>query len=292
MRAIVGVDTQGACESALDLFTKLQFPNPELALIHSANPVMAFAPANLNSESADAYRKLVETQGAEALEKVTRSAEARGLATRSKIVFGSAAEGLIAEAESFDAELVCVTATHTGKWSSTYLGSVSRALAISCPRSVLVTKGELKTNEPLKVVIATDHSAYADKCVEKFISLRPAGVSEVHVVCAYDIDDHEADVLHKNLPMLGGMVDSYIEDTTAEMNRKVVGMLVAAGYVATDRVVRGAANDAIRQAMQDTRADLLVLGSQGHGFVERFMLGSTSLHQVIAEPYPVLVVRA
>ena len=36
---------------------------------------------------------------------------------------------------------------------------------------------------------------------------------------------------------------------------------------------------------------LMILGAQGHGFIERLLIGSTSLHQVAAEPYPVLVLR-
>jgi nucleotide-binding universal stress UspA family protein len=44
--------------------------------------------------------------------------------------------------------------------------------------------------------------------------------------------------------------------------------------------------------MQETHSELLVLGSQGHGFMERIALGSTSLEQAIKQPYSVLVVRA
>jgi nucleotide-binding universal stress UspA family protein len=44
--------------------------------------------------------------------------------------------------------------------------------------------------------------------------------------------------------------------------------------------------------MLDTQADILVMGAQGHGFVERVFIGSVSLHQALYEPYPVMIVRA
>jgi hypothetical protein len=37
---------------------------------------------------------------------------------------------------------------------------------------------------------------------------------------------------------------------------------------------------------------LLILGAQGYGFWERLMVGSISFHQAIAEPHPVLILRA
>ena len=39
-------------------------------------------------------------------------------------------------------------------------------------------------------------------------------------------------------------------------------------------------------------ADLLVLGAQGHGFLERLTTGSVSLDQAVARPYSVIVMRA
>ena len=44
--------------------------------------------------------------------------------------------------------------------------------------------------------------------------------------------------------------------------------------------------------MAEEQADLLILGSHGHGALERLALGSVSFHQVVATPHNVLVVRA
>ena len=44
------------------------------------------------------------------------------------------------------------------------------------------------------------------------------------------------------------------------------------------RFVRGRPNDVIRQTMHDTGADLLVMGAQGHGFIDRVLIGSYDEH--------------
>lgn len=293
MRAIVGVDAQGTYKPALCLLASLGFPEPHVNLVFAADPTMPFQPPyGADAASQAEYTKVVQNIALLALEQASQDCCGRQLNSLQRLVFGAPANMLISEAENTKAELVAVCATHSGQWSNSFLGSVSRALTISSPTTVLVAKGDIPATGPLKAVLATDHSAYADRCVDKLIQLAPKGITDITVACAYDIDDHESELLHRNLAMLGGMVDQFIEDTNIEKTQKVVDKLKGAGYNAMSRVVRGNPNDVIRDAMQEAGANILVLGAQGHGFVERLMVGSVSLNQVISEPYSVLVLRA
>jgi hypothetical protein len=184
-------------------------------------------------------------------------------------------------------------ATHPRSlWSPSFVGSVSRSLAISCDASVLIAKGKIPEGRKLKAVLATDHSDYSTRWIDRFLQMKPAGIGEIQVVTAYDIDDHEAEILHRNLPSLGGLVDTWIEDRLCDRNCELIDKLTEAGYRAKCRVVKGDANDVIRRTMQDAQADLLIVGAQGHGFLERVLIGSVSLHQAVYEPYPGLIVRA
>ena len=56
-------------------------------------------------------------------------------------------------------------------------------------------------------------------------------------------------------------------------------------------VQEGESNEVIRNAMTSSGADLLIMGAQGHGFLDRLVIGSTSHHHFVAEPYPVLLLR-
>jgi hypothetical protein len=55
--------------------------------------------------------------------------------------------------------------------------------------------------------------------------------------------------------------------------------------------LRGEVNATLRELMRTEQADLLVLGAQGHGFLDRMRSGSVSFHQVVGESYSVLVLR-
>ncbi|KAF7067701.1 hypothetical protein CFC21_073552 [Triticum aestivum] len=59
----------------------------------------------------------------------------------------------------------------------------------------------------------------------------------------------------------------------------------------TAAVVEGDAKDAICQAVEDMRADLLVLGSRGLGMIKRAFLGSVSDYLAHHARCPVLIVK-
>ncbi|WP_158409254.1 universal stress protein [Fimbriimonas ginsengisoli] len=294
MKAVVGIDLNGAYKPAIKLLARFRFEKPESTLAHFVNPVPAYFPMDVVAagQLQSDYVKALENAGRIALDASKDEACMRDLKPRCTLRFGPAATGLSDIADQTHSDIVAVGAGQGSLWSTSFLGSVSRGLAIGCHASILVSKGPIRDGAPLKVVLATDHSPESERWIRKFLSWHAKGISEIHVVTAYQISDHEAHILQANLPALGGMVDTWIEDHLQSLNDRLVAKLQAAGYVATSRVGAGTANDVIRQAMQDTQADVLVIGAQGHGFAERLFIGSCSMHQVVAEPYPVLVVRS
>jgi nucleotide-binding universal stress UspA family protein len=293
----MGVDAADEFKPVLYLLNALGFPQAHLTLVHAANPQWTYTPAlpvdpmvitDLTTE--------VENVGRRALDEARDVACRIGLPTKSMLTFGSPAEVLTKEAEAEHADLIAVCATHHGMWSTSFLGSVSRVLTTSSPVSCLVAKGGPKLakpnfTRPLKAVFATDHSAFSERCLEWFLKAKPEGIGAIHVVSAYDLTDYEEDTLNRNLPVLGGNVVEWVEETVEANNRRVADRLEQVGYKVTHEAVRGRPDDALREAMQDSHADLMIVGAQGKGFLERALIGSVSLHQVVSEPYPVLVIR-
>ena len=292
MRIIVGVDEAGAYKPAVKLLGQLHFQNPAVLLLHAADVGLAL-PGNqpVSPESHEEYSKAIQNMGLRALDEAKDVACSWDLNVRSKFVFGKAARTLISEAGVAQADLVVVCASHRGIWSTSFLGSVSRAVSIYCRSSVLIAKGEITSKRPLRAVFATDHSAYADAALNRFIKLGSHGIDEVHVVSAYEVDDNEAEALQLNLPMIGGDVDRYLGEVVRSCNEICCAKLQTAGYKTSSIVAKGSPTDVIRQAMQNTSADLLIVGAQGGGAMEEVLIGSVALHQVAAEPYPVLLVR-
>lgn len=297
MKVILGVDTGNDFKPALHLTQAIGFSNAHVSLVHAANPQWAYTPAlpvdpmvitDLTTE--------VENVGRRALDEARDVACRIGLAAKAVLTFGSPAEILIKEAESEKADLIAVCATHHGMWNTSFLGSVSRVLATSSPVSCLVAKGGGKLGNPqykrpLKAVFGMDHSPFSERCLDWLIKFKPVGIDEIHLVSAFELADYEEETLNRNLPVLEGKIADWVEETVRTANKRSAEKLEAAGYRVTTHVVRGRPNDALREGMQDGHADLMIVGAQGKGFLERALIGSVSLHQVVAEPYPVLVIR-
>jgi nucleotide-binding universal stress UspA family protein len=294
MKAIIGIDNQFAYRSALQLLASLKFDKPEVTMVHAVDTRVPFVPLGLNPtfEIQADFAQASENLGRQALDTAHDDACARNIQTKRVLTYGGAVDTILRAAEDRDADLVAVGTEPRSMWNPSFLGSVSRSLVIGSKSSVLVAKGRIPEGRKLKVVMATDHSDYSNRWFEAFLKMRPKGIGEITVVTAYELDDQDQAILRRNVPTLDGMVTEWIDDRLADRNCEWVDRLTEAGYRAQCRVMRMNANDAIRRAMQDSQADLLVMGAQGHGFLDRLLIGSVSLHQAMYEPYPVLIVRA
>ncbi|RYG48223.1 universal stress protein [bacterium] len=291
-RILVGVDYNGTYGPTLDQIKRLRFPKPHLGLIHVATDRLPIPPVfkevvGIREQFADAALHLAQS----ALAGATNRACGKGFPCEARLLHGNVAERLIEEAEKTRSDLVAVNATHHGFVGQSFIGSVSRALVLGSGASVLVTKDHRSPRAVFRAVFATDHSPFADRCLERFLQLMPEGIQEIHVVSAWQVDDREAAIFGKNLASLGGDADRWIEDGVKALNRDVCERLTEGGFLAFPYVRRGSTNTVIHDAMLDLKADLLVVGSQGHGAMTRDIVGSVSLHQTMAEPYPVLIVR-
>ena len=87
-------------------------------------------------------------------------------------------------------------------------------------------------------------------------------------------------------------LDAAITDYAHETMREVVQRLSASGCSVEGLVLRGRAASAIIDAARDFRAELVIVGSRGHGTIASLVLGSVSSEIVDHASCPVLVARA
>jgi nucleotide-binding universal stress UspA family protein len=292
MVAIIGVDGEGAYRPAARLYSRL-FPGSQAVMVHAVNPTMLYAPIGMvpSFQTEVDYVSILEEAGHTTADRAAAEAREHGLNATPVLAIGSAAESLMREADARNAALIAVANTRKGAFGTLFSGSVSRGLATGSGKSLLVAKEGVRDEGPVRAVLATDHSAYANDAIDRFVQMRPSGIERIDVVTAFELNDYEASLVHLNFPQLGEKVQEWADDKLKEMGNDVVERLRAAGYTADCRVVYGHPNDAIRETMRETGAELLIVGAQGRGFIDRLFIGSVSLHQVVAEPYSVLVVR-
>ncbi len=293
MRILLGIDTYNAYPPAVQMVLNLGFPSPEVDLVHVIESVLSdgsFPDLRENHPLTQISREH-ERQGREALDSAASAFSAAGIHSRTFLEKGSVARTLIDHADRERCEIVVARTEAKGYYGSLFFGSVAKGLMIGAHQSLLIVKGENVPARHLKVVIATDHSPYCERSIDLFAAMAPQGIDHVTVMTANEMSAGVAALLVNDLPDLKGVAPHWIREKMEERNLAICEKLSPLGANCESRIVDGHPNDAIKQVMEETRADLLIVGAQGHGFFERLTIGSKSFHQVVNEPYSVLVLR-
>ena len=293
MKAIVGVDRDGLYRNAIRLFCRFQFPKPQTVLVHAADPALPVPglPFDVTGTVQEEVTKSVLEAGEALLDEAQDEACALGMCTEVSLQLGTAAAALLHYAKDHASDLIAVTSARKGAFGSLFFGSVSRSLALSAHCPVLVAKGTIHPRGKLIGVFATDHSVFATRSINRFLEMKPKGFEHVIIATAYDVDDESARLLHANLAHHGGMVEEWIEEQMNGLGQPLVERFREAGISAEYRAIQGHPNDVLRRLMEQSGADVLMMGAQGHSFMEHLVIGSISMHQVVAEAYPVLLMR-
>lgn len=293
MKAIVGVDTTGTYEPALRLFARLNFPNSDLTLFNAADLVFPYTSFGV-PVTVDATNQFVDglqEAGEAAVAEAKVIAESYGLSVKTKVKSGPCVLMLLDQAEAMGADLIALASTRKGALATFFSGSMSRSIVTSARVPILVGKEGIRNEGPVDAVLATDHSAYVEKAIDQLLQFAPKGIGKIHVVTAYEVSSKEAELFHANLPAIGNDIDQFIREKAEERCKALVGKLAQHGYDADYSLVHGDPNRAISDAMAKTQSELLIMGAQGHGFIDRLFVGSVSFHQLVAEPHSVLILR-
>jgi len=147
----------------------------------------------------------------------------------------------------------------------------------------------------MKILVSTDGSGYNKTAVEEFACKPfPAG-TQILVVSAYN---HSSFIMSTAAPM-GGLTGYYeqldssakkygedaVENTAAILRNKNAALLI------TTHVIKGSPKHVILEESEKFGADLIVVGSHGHGSLERFLLGSVSQAVAMHADCSVLIIR-
>ena len=146
----------------------------------------------------------------------------------------------------------------------------------------------------MKILIATDGSKYGTAALEQGCELAAnMPMSEIMLVTAYELPGPIAAEPYVSAPIYTQEIvenlSTAAESVLASARRTVARTCPAVPV--NVREVRGSAASAIVDEAADWGADLIVVGSHGHGFWGRTLLGSASDEVVHHAPCSVMVVR-
>lgn len=149
----------------------------------------------------------------------------------------------------------------------------------------------------MKVLLATDGSAYSEKAVKEFCRFfRPAESSAIRIVSAVETAKPAAAEPFGVSAEYYLKMDDLAKKQAAEFIDRAEQILrdnlAAETDVEIDRaVLMSAPKTAITEEAESWGADLIVVGSHGYGFWERMLLGSVSDAVIHHAPCSVLVIR-
>jgi nucleotide-binding universal stress UspA family protein len=293
MRILVPVDLSGCHQAVYDCLESLAFQDPQIDLI---SVVSVAAPTATNFEALyAAYNQEVAESlkecGESALNLARQDAEKRGLEVCTNLVYGYPAPMIAQSADALGCELIAIGADRRDAVSRFMHGSVTMNVASGAHQSLLISRTDLHPKDRVSAVFATDHSDYANRCLDRLLSWKP-NIAHIQVLTAYEPVGHESARAGRIEAISETETGGLIEDRLREKTEAVAAKIRAAGIPANATVVRSDVHTAIQATMRDHGANLLILGAKGHALWERMLIGSTTMHQLLSEPHSLLILRA
>ena len=136
-----------------------------------------------------------------------------------------------------------------------------------------------------KVIWATDGSEHADRAMPLAVQVAETDGAELHVV----------HVAEKLVGPRAANMDAFAneDEIKAKVQRQAKAIAAESGLKISIDIVAGLGNrigDRISEIAQDTGADLIVVGTRGHGALGAFILGGVTERLLHVSPCPVLSV--
>jgi len=205
---------------------------------------------------------------------------------------------IVAAAEEMRADLV-VTGTHGRSGAERFiLGSVAEKLVRRLPCPVLtVCHEEGRTWETPgligRILCATDFSEAASHALKFSLALAASTQAEVTLLHAVEIFPDLGEAVYRAaLPEVQPLRAELQRKAAQQLDETLVSVRRDDHTVhVTPRVVVGRAYKEILWVAAEERADLIVIGAQGHGPIEHMISGSNAQHVIRRATCPVLTVR-
>ncbi len=293
MKIVLGVDDAARAKDTADLLQALRFQSASIDVVHVLDGRSeSYYPVDRHRPDLIArYMRMQEDNANELLAGTWKELQGRDFVeVTSNVLMGYLSNKLLDYCAQTSADVLAVASSDKGPVEGILIGSVTRKAVIAAPCSVLVSKRRVEPRRPLKVVLATDHSPYANKCIDTFVRWAPRGIGRVTVATVFP--EQLVKAMTSVVENFKADVSDWVRAELERTNLEVIERLSGLGAECKSRVESGFVVETLERVMKEEDADLMVLGAQGHGFVERMTLGSVSLDQAVKKPYSVLIVRA
>ena len=210
---------------------------------------------------------------------------------------GSPNSVILDEAEKFGADLIVVGSHGYGLVERFLLGSVSHAVALHARCSVEIVRPRKLAENGWKILLAIDGSEKSEAAVDSVALQSFPEESEVRVITVV-----EPSYSPSAYPMEGVYTGVFaeIEKSECDRSQRVIERIAAKlrtentsnGIKISTKVLQGGAKITILEEADAFEPDLIVVGSHGHGTMERLLLGSVAQAIALHAKCSVKIVRS
>ncbi len=287
-RILIASDGSRSAQAALA--TAVKFPWPASSRVRTVIARSSWLPA----DSAEA-RAAVEKSFQDAADAARRALARRW--PESKVVFLDVppVDAILGEAEYFKASLIVLGWRGHGTFRRLLAGSVSRSVAARAHCPVLVVREAASTVR--RLVVGFDGCPNAERALEFLGSLEPERGSRVVLVNVVEPVSVPASV-----GRFSSSVRADVHRGAAALNKERyqqgqaavaagAARLERSGWTVKSEVRVGATLASLLKAVEEHRADVLVLGARATSGLERALLGSVANGALDRSPVPVLLVH-
>lgn len=202
---------------------------------------------------------------------------------------------IVSQAEEMPADLVVMGTHGRGGLEHLFLGSVAEKLIRRLPCPVLtVCHEEGRTWQAPglinRILCATDFSETSAEALHMALAFADAGQAHLTLLNVVEGAPDFGDPTYIALPYMGPMRQD-LEKAVRERLQKMADEAAGTGVKIDARVAFGRAYREILRIAAEDRADLVVVGAQGHGVIEHMLSGSNAQHVIRGATCPVLTVR-
>ena len=291
MNVLLATDGSASAESAEALVSAIPWPEGthiEVLCVDQLLEAEVDLPLDRAAASHAAARAEIEGR----LAALTQRLVATGCAVRARIVFGRPASTIAAEAGQLDSDLVVVGSHDRGPLASFALGSVAAEVVDHAPCPVLIAR----RSSLGPIVLGQDGSAGARQAEDLIMKWRFLARGPVHVVSASPLIPpwHMTVDAGMSPAMDGDLIQEVIDERRAASRRAAaasVTRLLEAGVRANALVRDGQPVDVLLDAIAETGASLVAVGSRGNTGIARLLLGSVARSLLYRTTCSVLITR-
>jgi nucleotide-binding universal stress UspA family protein len=227
------------------------------------------------------------------LQQFVATVGATDIAVDLKLGEGDVVHEIVEEARAGGADLIVIGTHGRSGFERLVLGSVAHKLLRKASCSVLtVPPASAAPPAPrlfARILVATDFSGAADRAMTYAFSLAQEAEAHLTVVHVVEMPATTGEWVYSTNDMTK-LVGEVMRISAERLSAAVPGT-VREWCDVKERLETGRPDREILRAAAEERAALIVLGTHGHGVLDRFFFGSTAEHVIRQAHCPVLAVR-